>query len=109
MTNLNEKSTWELISYITICALGMFIFFCILSILSDMDNKNWHKDNDICNLTCLHALKSNQHLNKYSLIHRDIIIQSYDRICNCAIRECTTDDCSIYETKNIFVNDSIVK
>ena len=105
-TNDNHDIVNGILSNGILCIILFLAMFGLLIILNDFQIDAWHKTNDICNLTCTRVLTSDQYLDSYYLIHADLIAQPWERTCNCAIHECKTPSCSIYESKTIFVNNT---
>ncbi len=105
MTDKTDPGLKEIIILLLLIA-GLF---GLLFLINDHQMNEWHKENDICNLTCIHSLETNQYLDEYYLVHKDVTVESSDQICACTIHACNSNVCSIYETKTIFVNKSIIK
>lgn len=118
MTNNYEKSIFELLIGFATPMLVMASVFGLIFI-ADRQDKDWHKENDICNSTCTDHIDDNQMLTKYE---KQFKFSEHNNLtCICSIKECIVDsfskneqpcttklckssDCKIFEKKTLYVD-----
>lgn len=83
--------------------VGLFIvmIFCM-----QYQNKIWHDHNDACNPICSSNLDKNQHLLYYSKTSLDT---GANFTCECKIQNCKTDNCTIYSTNTLYIENTPLK
>lgn len=101
----NDKQTEveknDIMSFLLSLASATLLMSLFIGLLYISD-KDWHEENDICNSTCLNHINERQHLMNYEKFFK---ISDYKNItCICSIKECDSEECTIFEKKTLYIN-----